>query len=237
MHYYAVANGRKKGVFSSWPEAKAQIEDFPGARYKKFDNPQDAHNFIKGGGSLILGQLGVIMEEPVQTKATSSPFLPDSLVVFTDGACIHNGKRNAKASWAVVFPNHSYYTTSGLCQGQQTNNRAEYTALLKAQEFANQIDPQRKQKLIVYTDSQLLRDSMTKWLASWKRNGWKKSTGDPVLNRDLLEKIDAMQQLRRMEIHHVRAHTGRQDWMSQWNDTADQLARNALQTNAFKWSQ
>jgi ribonuclease HI len=76
---------------------------------------------------------------------------------------------------------------------------------------------------------------MTKWLVSWKRNGWKKSTGDPVLNRDLLEKIDAMQQLRRMEIHHVRAHTGRQDWMSTWNDKADRLARDALQTSSFKW--
>jgi ribonuclease HI len=228
MHYYAVANGRKKGVFSSWAEAKEQVEDFPNARYKKFENVQDAHNFVKGGGSLILGQLGVFMETPVSTQSTSSPFLPDTLVAFTDGACIHNGKRNAKASWAVVFPNHVQYNRSGLCVGQQTNNRAEYTALCKAQELADQIDPQRKQKLIVYTDSQLLRDSMTKWLPSWKRNGWKKSTGDPVLNRDLLERIDAMQQLRRIEIHHVRAHTGRQDWMSKWNDTVDKLAKEAL---------
>lgn len=231
MHYYAVANGRKRGVFSSWAEAKQQIEDFPNARYKKFDNVQDAHNFVKGGGSLILGQLGVTMDAPLPTlQSTSSPFLPDTLVVFTDGACIHNGKRNAKASWAVVFPNHPEYTMGGLCVGQQTNNRAEYTALSKAQELADKIDPQRKFKLIVYTDSQLLRDSMTKWLPSWKRNGWMKSTGDPVLNRDLLERIDEMQQKRRLEIHHVRAHTGRQDWMSKWNEKADQLAKDALQS-------
>lgn len=235
MHYYAVANGRKRGVFSSWAEAKQQVEDFPNARFKKFESAQDAHNFVKGGGSLILGQLGVTMETPVSTVTQSSPFLEDTLVAFTDGACIHNGKRNAKASWAVVFPNHSKFTMNGLCQGQQTNNRAEYTALNKAQELADQIDPLRKQKLIVYTDSQLLRDSITKWIASWKKNGWKKSTGDPVLNRDLLEKIDAMQQQRRLDIHHVRAHTGRQDWMSKWNDTADRLAKDALQTNAFSW--
>ena len=46
--YYAVKNGRKIGIFSSWEECKAQVDGYSGAVYKSFKEKKDAENFIKG---------------------------------------------------------------------------------------------------------------------------------------------------------------------------------------------
>jgi ribonuclease HI len=46
MPYYAVANGRKQGIFNTWDECKEQVYQFAGARYKKFDTVQAAQQFI-----------------------------------------------------------------------------------------------------------------------------------------------------------------------------------------------
>src|SRR5258705_13134024 len=42
----------------------------------------------------------------------------------------------------------------------------------------------------VVTDSQLMLNSMTAWLAGWKRKGWKTAGGQPVKNQDLLKALD-----------------------------------------------
>ncbi|CAJ0586870.1 unnamed protein product, partial [Mesorhabditis spiculigera] len=46
--YYAVARGHKTGVFSTWAECKEQTEGFKGAKFKKFDNKDDAELFAAG---------------------------------------------------------------------------------------------------------------------------------------------------------------------------------------------
>lgn len=46
MKYYAVAKGRKKGVYKTWEECKKQVDGFSGAIYKSFDNETDAQKFV-----------------------------------------------------------------------------------------------------------------------------------------------------------------------------------------------
>jgi ribonuclease HI len=156
------------------------------------------------------------------------------IIVFTDGSCFNNGSRNnqARAGYAAVFPDHAQHNCWGPLSSRsaQTNNRAELTACLRAFETADTIDPQGKRILIVYTDSQLMIDSLTKWLRGWKQRGWKKSDNNPVLNRDLLEKIDEMLKRRPHAFRYVAAHTQKSDWASIWNDKADQLARKAARS-------
>ena len=36
MKFYAVKQGRKTGIFTSWDEAKAQVDGYSGAVYKSF---------------------------------------------------------------------------------------------------------------------------------------------------------------------------------------------------------
>lgn len=49
--HYAVANGRNKGVYSSWDECKQQVNGFKGAKFKSFASKQEAEQFARGGAS------------------------------------------------------------------------------------------------------------------------------------------------------------------------------------------
>lgn len=155
-----------------------------------------------------------------------------AIVAFCDGSAIGNGTAGAKAGYGVVFPDHPGQEVSlALPRGPNgepaTNNRAETMALIAAFERADAIDPGRSQTLVVHSDSMLLVQSVTKWMRGWKARGWRKADGSPVLNQDLLQRVDACMQQRGLEMRHVRAHTGGDDYASRWNDVADRLARQA----------
>ena len=45
MKYYAVQKGRQKGVFLTWAECKAQVDKFPGCRFKSFPTVEEAEMF------------------------------------------------------------------------------------------------------------------------------------------------------------------------------------------------
>lgn len=166
-----------------------------------------------------------------QTHAQQKHVETHKLIVFTDGACINNGRPNAKAAYACVWPDYPQYNV-GLPMSPreaQTNNRAEYRAFLHALIQADDvIDPSRTRELHVYTDSQLMIDSFTKWIYGWKRKGWKKSDGSPVANVDLLCMIDEKMKFRKVMFKHVRAHTNKKDWESVHNDMVDRLARSSV---------
>ena len=40
--FYAVFVGRVPGVYTNWDEAQAQVENFPGAKYRSYDSCEDA---------------------------------------------------------------------------------------------------------------------------------------------------------------------------------------------------
>lgn len=149
---------------------------------------------------------------------------------FTDGSCINNGKKNAVAAWACVWPEYQEFNESSQLSANElhTNNRAEYLACLNAFRIADKIDPTRAYTLVIYTDSMLLLNSMTKWIKGWKANGWKTKTNEAVKNQDLLKSIESQMQLRPHRFNYVPAHTNKKDWHSIYNDEADRLAKAAV---------
>ncbi|XP_043513511.1 ribonuclease H1 isoform X2 [Frieseomelitta varia] len=46
-YYYAVAKGRKPGIYNSWDECQRQVHHFSGPVFKKFQTEAEAHNFIQ----------------------------------------------------------------------------------------------------------------------------------------------------------------------------------------------
>ena len=48
MPFYAVARGRRSGVFKTWEECKEQVKGFSGAKYKKFNTMVEAKSFVSG---------------------------------------------------------------------------------------------------------------------------------------------------------------------------------------------
>ena len=144
---------------------------------------------------------------------------PGELLVWTDGACSGNP---GPGGWAaiVVAPDGAAVEHSG-GDRHTTNNRMEYTAAIEGLRSL----PSGSRACIV-TDSRLMIDSMTTWLAGWKRKGWKTASGDPVKNQDLVKALDA-ELARHADVrwHWVRGHeTGAEHGHKALNDRADRLA-------------
>lgn len=75
--WYAVARGRKTGVYQTWNEAKRQIENFRNARFKKFATKNEAEEFVAKHKAATGRQAG----DP-------DPRDPNTLVAFCDGIAL-----------------------------------------------------------------------------------------------------------------------------------------------------
>jgi ribonuclease HI len=74
--------------------------------------------------------------------------------------------------------------------------------------------------LNILCDSQYVINCITKWMPGWKRKGWRKADGKPVLNVDLLKDIDQAIVGRKYTFEWVRGHAGHD-----LNEAADDRAR------------
>jgi len=81
-------------------------------------------------------------------------------------------------------------------------------------------------RVIVHTDSQYVKDGLTKWMAGWKRNGWKTADRKPVKNQDLWQRLDVAAACHRIDWRWVKGHSGHPE-----NDRADALARRGCAEN------
>ena len=99
-----------------------------------------------------------------------------------------------------------------------SNNRGELTALL---ELLKATAP-TNEELHVLADSQYVINSVTKWIAGWKANGWRKADKKPVVNVDLMQAIDKAITGRKVSFEWVRGHSGHP-----LNEAADDKARAA----------
>ena len=135
------------------------------------------------------------------------------IIAAADGSALGNP---GPAGWAWYIDN-DHWASGGWTHG--TNNMGELKAVLDLFE-ATASRPEAK--LRVYCDSQYVINSLTKWMPGWKKKGWKKSDGKPVLNRDLLEALDQALTGRDYEFIWVKGHAGHE-----LNEKADSLANGA----------
>ena len=148
----------------------------------------------------------------------------NNINIYTDGACINNGKKNAKAGIGIYISDD--FTISEKLTGLPTNQRAELYAILKA---LLTIDILNYKNINIYTDSMYSINCITKWVKGWKKNGWKDSKKKDVKNKDLIDNIDKIySKYNHIHFNHVEAHTNKTDIHSICNDKADKLARNSL---------
>ena len=220
MPYYAVKKGKKPGIYNLWDEAKEQVTNFSNPIYKKFQTRQEAEEFINQTKQTQITTF-YKEEEPQESEK--------KLICFTDGSTLNNGKDNSKGGFATVWPFHQELDYAEKLQ-PCTNNRAEYSGVIHALKQADQLDPAKTKTLIIYTDSMLIVNSMTKWLPNWKKNNYVKSDGKPVLNLDLIQILENNMKERNVIFKHVMAHTNEETWKAIYNDKADKLARNIALT-------
>lgn len=100
-----------------------------------------------------------------------------------------------------------------------TNNMGELMAVLDLFRSTKHL---AGEDLHILCDSQYVINSVTKWMPGWKRKGWRKSDGKPVMNVELLKEIDQELAGRKYTFEWVRGHAGHD-----LNEAADDRARAA----------
>lgn len=144
--------------------------------------------------------------------------MSDVLFIYTDGACINNGKPNASAGIGVYFGENDCRNISRKLTGKQTNNAAELTAALEAvYEAANMSIP-----TVVVTDSEYVMKCINGFGIKCASQQWPSHVPNIGLIKQLYE---AKQSLPHISFMHVRAHTSNLDAHSTGNRNADLLAR------------
>ncbi|WP_428531655.1 ribonuclease HI [Rhodopila sp.] len=145
----------------------------------------------------------------------SLPPEPDKVVqIWTDGGCRPNP---GPGGWSAILTFRDVVKELSGVEAATTNNRMELTAAAMGLESLK-----RPCHVIVHTDSQYLRNGITRWIAGWVRRNWRGSTGEPVANIDLWKRILAAGEVHRVDWRWVRGHDG-----NDLNERADRLATEA----------
>ena len=136
------------------------------------------------------------------------------VLLYTDGACAGNP---GPGGWAYVLihPASAKQREESGGETHTTNNRMELMAAIMALEILT-----RPCEVVLYTDSQYVRQGITLWMPNWVRRGWKTAGGDPVKNRDLWERLHAACRQHNIDWRWVKGHSGDPD-----NERVDVLAR------------
>ena len=141
--------------------------------------------------------------------------------IYTDGACVGNP---GPGGWAaiILFDKEKKEIFGGV--KLTTNNRMELTAAIKALEYCNSIEGQHPtlKQIIIYTDSNYVKDGITIWINRWKKNNWKTSDKKNVKNIDLWKKLEELAKSHPIEWNWVKSHSE-----NPMNELADKLAKKA----------
>ena len=179
--FYVVWEGRAPGIYDSWEEAQAQVEGFPGAKYKSYGDLESATAAFRGDGRGEMGLYRAMAARvPVAVNYAAIPGIRlDAIAV--DGACSRN-------------PGPTEYRGVEVATGRElfrvgpieaaTNNIGEYLAIVHAAAMLRQRGD---------TTTPIYSDSRT--ALSWIRAGHHRSkieaTAANARARDLLARADA----------------------------------------------
>ena len=140
-------------------------------------------------------------------------------VIYTDGACKGNP---GHGGWGVYIKlkDESVKELFGY-EKLTTNNKMELTAAIKSLEYFKY-----QENITLFTDSNYLKQGITIWINSWKKNNWKNNQNKTIKNLELWQRLDYLNQFHNVEWNWVKAHDG-----NFGNEKADQLANKAIELN------
>ena len=134
-----------------------------------------------------------------------------SVEIFTDGAC---RGYPGPGGWAALIRSGTREKEISGGEALTTNNRMELTAAIEALNALK-----RPCRVELHTDSNYVRDGITKWIHAWQRNGWRTADKKPVKNADLWQQLLDAAARHQVRWHWVKGHSGHPE-----NDRVDALA-------------
>ena len=138
--------------------------------------------------------------------------------VWTDGGCKPNP---GPGGWAAILRFGAAEKELSGADPATTNNRMELTAACAALEALT-----RPCKVVVHTDSEYVKNGITRWHTGWVRRNWRNAAGDPVANMDLWQRLLAAEKRHEVDWLWVRGHSG--DVMTDRVDRMATAAREEL---------
>jgi len=136
----------------------------------------------------------------------------DAVEIFTDGACLGNP---GPGGWAALLRWRGKEKLLAGGEAETTNNRMELMAAIMALESLK-----RDCEVRLTTDSQYVRHGIEQWIATWRANGWRTASKQPVKNQDLWLRLATARERHRVSWAWVRGHSGHPE-----NERVDQAAR------------
>ncbi|MFZ5572563.1 MAG: ribonuclease HI [Thermodesulfobacteriota bacterium] len=210
--WYAVAKGRKPGIYEQWygdRGAEIQVRGFAGAVFKGFPSYQEAREWLKNPDSrkAVVGWSKKASRQPENTAPR-----PGDVILYTDGGCMHNPGPGGFG--AVILTKDARTELSGGFR-LTTNNRMELTACI-----AGLASLKEKSSVSLYSDSRYVVHGIEKgWARNWRARGWKKPDGQKALNPDLWERLLDLCEYHDVRFIWVKGHAGNPE-----NERCDQLA-------------
>lgn len=210
--FYAIAVGRKPGIYGDWPTAQAQVLGYPGAVFKGFltraeaqlwlDNPPSAPALCKRNSPAA----------PSSSAGATSP-KDGEVTIYTDGGARYNP---GPGGYGVVQVYQGVRKELSGGYRHTTNNRMELMGCIVALRELEH----RDRPVTLYSDSSYVVNGISKgWAKSWRRNGWIKSDKQPAINPDLwAELLDLIAGLD-ITFKWVKGHAGHP-----MNERCDELA-------------
>ncbi|PPH92591.1 ribonuclease H [Rathayibacter sp. AY1D5] len=135
-----------------------------------------------------------------------------SIIAAADGSALGNP---GPAGWAW-YVDDERWAAGGW--SHSTNNIGELTAVLELLRAT----AQEEEPLHILCDSQYAIKACTEWLPGWKRKGWRKADGKPVMNVEIIKALDEELQGRAVTFEWVKGHANHR-----MNEAADVRARSA----------
>ncbi|MDB5409201.1 MAG: ribonuclease [Rhodospirillales bacterium] len=135
--------------------------------------------------------------------------------IFTDGACSGNP---GPGGWGAILRFGDTEKELMGFESPTTNNRMEMMAAIAGLEALK-----RPCRVNIHTDSQYLRDGITKYIHAWKKNGWRTADKKKVKNIDLWQRLETAMATHEVTWFWVKGHAGHPE-----NERADALARSGV---------
>ncbi len=143
---------------------------------------------------------------------------PAFVEIWTDGGCKPNP---GPGGWGAILRFRDRERELTGAEPVTTNNRMELTAACAALEVLT-----RRCRVALHTDSEYVRNGVTRWSTGWVRRGWRNAAGDPVANMDLWRRLLDAAARHEIDWRWVRGHSG--DVMNERCDVLATSARRGL---------
>ncbi len=134
------------------------------------------------------------------------------VIVFTDGACSGNP---GPGGWGAILMSGPHRKELHGGEALTTNNRMELLAAISALEALKQ-----SSDVTLTTDSNYVKDGISKWIFGWKKKGWLTADKKPVKNTELWHRLDSARAKHKVDWQWIKGHAGHTE-----NERADELAR------------